>query len=115
MFYMISRRLSNGGSFSIYNLFPGDRPALPVIVVPPTTNMERQKAPPLPPILRRGPLRSLHPTLVVRKKSSTDPAALTSHKSLTDGVRGCSNLHASPTSFQSLRLCHAHDAHRVNS
>ena len=129
-----------------YNRFPGDRPALPVIVVPPTTSKERQKKRPLaprrrnssinektreryilgwpwstllstrvlPPILRGGSSHFYASYCVVHKNSKTAPAALTSNKSLTDGVRGCSHSHASPTSFQILRLCSVHDAHRVN-
>jgi hypothetical protein len=41
----------------------------------------------------------MHPTLVVRKNSNTASAALTSHSSLTEGVRECFHSHASPISF----------------
>ena len=68
----------------------------------------------LPPILRGNLPTPMHPTLVVRRNSKTAPAALTSHKSLTEGGCGCSHSHASPTSLQSLRRCSVHDAHRVN-
>ena len=45
--YLLSRCLSNGDGCSI-DLFPCPRPALPVIVGPPTTNKERQRKLPLP-------------------------------------------------------------------
>ena len=132
-------------------LFHGYRPALPVIVVPPTTvkkkkgnscfvpekrlRTERKKeqrkgegkntfqgghGPPTSPSVSSLPSSAgtlsapMHLTLVVRKNSNTAPAALTSHKSLTAGVRDSSHLHASPTSFQIRRFCSVHDAHRVN-
>ena len=50
----------------------------------------------------------MHPTLVVRGTSNTASAALTSHSSLAEGVRGCFHSHASHISFYNLLRCGAH-------
>ena len=55
----------------------------------------------------------MQPTLVVRKSSDTASVAFTSHRSLTEGVRGRFHSHAFPISFHIFLACEAHARHRV--